>query len=72
MNQIEKSGGRERPSREVMRGLEMLVGRQHRDVHQITDLGYVKEVRAKDQNFGITFLEVLYGTVELMSFLRKM
>lgn len=50
----------------------MLVGRQHRDVHQITDLGYVKEVRAKDQNFGITFLEVLYGTVELMSFLRKM
>lgn len=50
----------------------MLVGCQHRDVCQITDLEYVKEVRAKDKNFGITFLEVLYGTMELMSSLRKM
>lgn len=52
-------------------GVEMLVGCQHGDFHQTTDLECVREVRARDKNFGIIFLEVLFGLVEVEEFSKK-
>lgn len=49
-------------------GLEMLVGCQYGDVHQIIGLGCTREVRAGVEHFGITFLEVLLGVVEVGEF----
>lgn len=54
-----------------MTGLEMLVGCQHGDVHQMTDLGHMRKVRARKKNFRITFLEVLFGAVEVGEFSKK-
>lgn len=51
--------------------LEMLLGCQHGDVHQTTDLGCVRGVRARNKNFGITFLEVLFGLVKVEKFSKK-
>lgn len=52
-------------------GMEMLVGCQHEDFHQTTYLGCMREVRARDKNFGIIFLELLFGLVEVEEFSIK-
>lgn len=52
-------------------GLEMPVGCQNGDVHQTTDLGCMREVRARGKNFGITFLEMLFGAVAVEKFSKK-
>lgn len=54
-----------------MIGLERLVGCQHGDVHKMPDLGHMGNVRARKKNFRITFLEVLFGAVEVDAFSKK-
>lgn len=37
----------------------------------MTDLGHMRTVRARKKNFRITFLEVLFGAVEVDAFSKK-
>lgn len=54
-----------------MIGLEVLVGCQHGNAHQMVDLRCMRKVSARAKSFGITFLEVLFGDVEIEEFSRK-
>lgn len=52
-------------------GVELLVGCQHGDFHQTTDLRCMRQVRARDRNFGIIFQKCYLELWKQKSFLRK-
>lgn len=54
-----------------MTGLKMLERCQHRAVYQTIGLGNIREVRARDKNFGVTSLEVLLEALEVDRFSKK-